>query len=227
MPNLPNFDSNIEIDKPVSISDMNQLLREIWIEEKRNYSLRETGHPSTYRPGPVLDGGISAAGKYYQPFWPKLSKFILDNNLDPLTFIRAQFYQSKGSPPPSPNVLLSDIAIRKYNQYKAAKCSLDDLRVAKDAQIRATNDAVKLNKKLYGSNSSNVYRDIIMDANISISALFRYSLAIETDQKDLQQKWLNAALKQYIYEQQSYDTVWGELIPKELKALAEKIKRGA
>jgi hypothetical protein len=66
-----------------------------------------------------------------------------------------------------------------------------------------------------------------MDANISISALFRYSLAIETDQKDLQQKWLNAALKQYIYEQQSYDTVWGELIPKELKALAEKIKRGA
>jgi hypothetical protein len=38
---------------------------------------------------------------------------------------------------------------------------------------------------------------------------------------------VEAALKQYIYEQQSYDTVWGELIPKELKALAEKIKRGA
>lgn len=222
---IPNFDSNNMNSSEPAVSTgsatldsktLSDILRKTWIEEKRLSLTMSTGKPSFYRPGPALDGGIDAAGKNHKPVWPKLATFVTKASVNPMLFVRAQFYLNM-RPPMSPNMIMNDVAISRYRDYLSYEKDFQSLKVAKDCQIRAAHDAIELNKKIYGPNSIDVYRDIILDPNISISALFRYMLALECGDQKLAKQWFDEAYKQYIYNKQGYDSVWNDLIPKELK----------
>jgi hypothetical protein len=232
MKRVPNIDSN-EIDPSVradvthTLAELGKTLRELWIEEKRKYAQSQGGNQTKYKPGPRLDGGCDSVGRSFKPIWPRLAKFVLDYKLDPVAFVRSQFESCKGRPPVSPQMLTSSMALQRYRHYTANNVNIVELQLARDIQIRSARDAIELNKRLYGPTSLDVYRDVILDVNVAITALFRYMLAIECNIPELAQRWYEQALKQYMYEQDAYDLVWGPLIPQDLKLRATNVRQTA
>jgi len=226
---IPNFDSNEPapeggVSVQETLAELARNVREIWIAEKRQYQQSQSGQPSTWVPGPQLDGGCSASGRVTTPVWPKLAKFIFENGLHPVFFIRAQFHQCGGRPPLNPLMLTNDKAVQRYKHFVASKADIKDLVVARDTQMRAARDAVELNKRFYGPTNIDIYRDVILDNNVDITALFRYVLALQCKQQDLANLWHDAALKQYLYEQDAYDLAWGQMVPAQLKQEAMEIR---
>ena len=209
--------------KPISkVNYLNKLadqIRGVWIEEMRKFHLRYFGRVYPYKPGPRLDGGRDARGALYKPIWPKFAKFILDQKVNPAQFIKAQFENCHGKPPASPAMLISSKALARYNEYRNNREVEKDLTIAKDAQTRTATDAIRFYKLSFGP-SVDTYRSVIMDMNLALSALFRYTLAKNCKQEDLMTVWFEPALIQYLYEYDAYDIVWGSLIPPEIKSAA-------
>lgn len=222
MPNLDGLEENSTGSKADVYEGLEDKLRTTWIEEVRRYHLNTTGRPSTYKPGPRLDGGIDAHGSKFKPVWPDLANYILSNNLDPVTFIKAQFANCRGKPPLSPLMLKSSSAIKRYQSYRGSKGIEQTLRIAKDGQVRQAYEAIETSKALYGPGVTS-YRAVIMDTNIPLSALFRYSLAHSCGAYDLAEIWFDLALSQYVYDSKAYDAVWGELIPSQLKEAGKRL----
>lgn len=225
MPDLDGVNSAPEDPKRELDNHLEKRLRDLWISEMRRYHLKTTGRPSTYLPGPRLDGGRDIHGGKFQSVWPDLAKFVKANNLNPETFIKAQFTNCRGRPPLSPTMLKTSRAIKRSKTYQDTKEFERTLQIAKDGQIRRAYDAVESNKSFYGP-GANAYRAVIMDLNLPLSALFRYALAYSSQQMDLVEIWYELALAQYLYDSGPYDQVWGDLIPPPLREAAEKINRG-
>lgn len=222
---MPNLDDNEESDAPKHNiqEELEKRLKDLWISEMRKYHFSMTQRPSTYVPGPRLDGGMDAHGRKFSPVWPKFAKFITDNKLNPEAFIKAQFANCKGQPPLSPTMLMGSAAVKRARAYRSGKEAEKTLCIARDGQVRQARNAVESYKTHYGPGVA-AYRAVIADVNLPLSALFRYSLACECQQDDLAGVFYEPALIQYLDEPEAYDATWGPLVPESLRQAAKKIR---
>jgi hypothetical protein len=66
---------------------------------------------------------------------------------------------------------------------------------------------------------------VLLDENLSLSALFRYCIARRAKCFDIARRYRTSAAVQYVRQRELYDTVWGALIPPKFKMKAQSIRQ--
>ena len=210
---LPDFDNRTDVSNTIAKKEhdkLSQWLRSIWIREVRRHIYTTTGKPSNYEPGPRIDGGTDIHGHSFKSAWTKLAEFIMDHKLNPAVFIRAQFKDNR-YPPSSPLALLSKTAIAKYKTYIDEDVSRKSMRLIWQAQIRTAQNALEHYRAIY-KNVDDSNKAVILDDNLSLSALFRYCLAKQMKLDELANWFIDAAVDQYIDDPEAYQDVCQGLI---------------
>lgn len=202
------------------ILDLGEHVRDLYIRERRSFSSIKGKYISGkgYLPGPQWDGGKNSAGHNRTPIWPKIALFIAEKKLDPLKFIRASFeYASRY--PPEPNFLLSDTALKRYYMLCETGGKLD---LATAAQLQK--ELLKANLYKYIGmqdwTQEEVLATVLLDETVEMGPLFRYSMASKFKLPTIQNEYFNAAVFEYMRDQDAYDAQWADIIPSDFSKTA-------
>jgi hypothetical protein len=102
------------------LADVAAEAREVYIENRRVFERRRTGHDSTYVPGPTWDGGLVNRGGRHtsrRPIWPSLAAKALERGFCIGDYIDFHFRNlNSGNDAPFPNVLCSDAWLDAYER---------------------------------------------------------------------------------------------------------------
>ena len=173
---------------------------------------------------PQWDGGVDQWGRNCtRPVWPRLARFLLERNVDPVTYMRAQFtYMDRGRIP-APTAFFSDNAVSKYHCY----CTEwpQSLRAEYDAAILATQATLAPCVQLSGWDYQRALRYALGNKlAVQASAMFRYCVAENNGLPDLAAVFHDEALGDYVFQKNAYDTAWGNIVPAKLREEADQIR---
>lgn len=199
-------------------------IKQLWAEEWGQYTWRTRGVRQKFHSSAKWDGGQDAMGRRYKSVWEKAIHKYRELAKDPSRFIKAQFYNRQGEPP-LPNILLSDIAVNKYKEF--TREFNEDIKTAFKTQVETAKNAIYKWHSM-GYELPDAALIVLGDISISLSALFRYYLAMEyveqsnDDYKQQQFKvisdtWFTQALKQYAVNPDAYDSEWKQPLSSKLK----------
>jgi len=185
------------------------------------------------------DGKPSPSVSRRKRVWLRLAQLVLDRKYDPRMFIQAQF---ELWPPgrlmryelPQPEAFLRPEAEQNY--VTARQALAREIAVSFRLQRECFETEVAFRRGWMNSDEE-AWADVLnsSDADISLSALFRYclatSLASDPAVKDkarferIAQRFLPAAALQYVYAADDYDAVYREWIPANFRDLATRLYR--
>jgi hypothetical protein len=195
------------------------LIRTIFVANYRRTMIALTGTHSTWGEKPMAkwDGGTNDEGTF-QPIWPKVASLCLEYDLDPVSFVTAQFRTN--SRPPSPNVLLSPTAITRYEH--ALETQAEELRRKLMIYDRVFAQKAFELEHLLGCNKATAARAAIRNMDADLSPLYRYSRCMRARDEESASRFHDAALIQYLCRHNAYDEFWGDLIPAILRDEAQR-----
>lgn len=203
------------MDQQRNLDRLSDQVREFWIAEHRAYVRRTKSVLSDFQSSARWDGGRTAGGVRCKPIWPKVAAVIANNGLDPRMFVAAQFQYRTSGPPPTPNIMLSQSALERYNAYVAHQP--DDLLTDLKLQVEEFNRCCRRLSPLYGEGKSAITA-ILADRGLALSALFRYCIAFNEGLVNYAAIWQDPARTQYHRRRPQYDEVWGDCIPEHLRS---------
>lgn len=199
-------------------------LREIYI-----LCYREATGKNDYGRGamPQWDGGEDSFGKRHRPIWPKVAAKIIEYGVDPLDFVRAQFWvNGPSTKPPPPTYLLSEEAIARYGAYRR-QATNEACQEFDRGLSEVQGEVVLLTGGELRWEYSRALRQVLLRSRTgcSASALFRYCLASSEGLADVCSHFYASALVQYVFRKDVYDAVWGARIPEGLRLEATRLRR--
>lgn len=203
-------------DPPVGnqfVDQLAPLVRSIYTGCYREF----TGKNNYVADHPAWDGGEDSFGRRCRPIWPKIAETIVRLGVDPVAFIRAQFWcRRNDSRPPPPTYLLSDEAAARYGAY------LQQAPAAARREYDAALATIQCEVLLLTANLGESYRNAIHYTlrnvtTVRASALIRYCLSVIENLPDLMQLFHDQALLQYVFQQEIIDAAFGERIPAVLR----------
>lgn len=182
-----------------------------------------TGKPFT--PGPSWDGGRSSSGRNYTPVWESIAAFMLQHGVEPLGYLRAQFWHADPERPPRASQLKSNYGLQLYERYR---CNIvNDTRNAFSWEVEAIrSEMLPLQVGLRWDHARALRCALSNERSVSASPLTRYCLAMEYGHNDIAESFFDRALLQYAFQKQIYDMVLPEgSIPQRLRTEAEALIR--
>lgn len=201
-------------------------IRAIWVAERSAHDAK-FGIRSDWgaRHMPQWDGGETASGRRAKPVWPKIAAFCLAHGIDPEVLIKLIFDDWGRSVPPPPNVAHGDYALKRYEEYRKKHNSgsaRELVAIGFESQKAQARIAIAFYAS-WGLPREKVWRLGILGDAQPLSVLFRYCLAKSENFEDLANEFKDKALMQYLSDVESYDVVWGDWIPQELKDAAKGV----
>lgn len=197
-------------------------VREAYILERRFYEERVSRKSSNFGSFkvPHLDGGTDSFGRRHKSVWPKITKFMLDNGLSPRDYFRSVFDLWCGSSAPNINAFMSDKALAIGKKYQ--RIAREQLLHSFYAQKRRAKQEILVTRNYQPIwSDTDVYRYVITNSTLNLSALFRYCLAINTKQDDLAEIYLIPAIIQYISHPEEYNEIIKNIIPVNFKSIVD------
>lgn len=200
-------------------------IREHYIRTRRAYAEARTGSPSHYRPGPWWDGGRTRGGVQRRNYWLVLADLFRREGVDYRAYIDFVFRQwepqglsDRASYLPQPNVLGSRKHLEAFRKFAESPEYRDRRRRALEAQKMECHQAI-LKYEQYGTyrGQQAVLSAVLSDSSLSLSALFRYCVAVMAGLKRLERFYEAEASAQYARAPREYDEVWGDWIPRKLR----------
>jgi hypothetical protein len=163
------------------------------------------------------DGGEDSFGRRHRPVWPKIAEKIIHLGVDPILFIRGQFWcRRDDTRPPLPTYLLSDEAEARYRAYLQQAPAVAQTEY--EADLRMVQTEVLLLTSRLGWEYKRALRYALSSVvTVQASALFRFCLAAAEGLWDLAQHFHDQALLQYVFQQEVLDVAWGARIPLALR----------
>lgn len=187
------------------------LVRQTYIDCYCRHRSESTGVPCKYNSGPRWDGGTDGRGRRYQPIWPRIVEYAQKNGVADLeAFVRAQFELPAGLPPPYPTTFLAPTALARYRQFLPSMRRR--IRTTFAMQLSEASRLYQSAMALYGNHPRAVL-SVLLSSGTSISALFRFCLAVREELYDEAAVWADAAAEQYHRDRTSYDAIWGDFLP--------------
>jgi hypothetical protein len=214
----------------VELEELGQRIRQCWVEEQRNFSLRTSGAAGDWGEKHMTkwDGGTDSLGKEHASVWLKIARFCMDNNLEPFQLIRAMFYDALPALPPRPNQAHGNYALEKYRHFTSPGTYLEikNLYTSKfETQKQYVTSNVFSRIKYSGRDEITAWKLAITEKGAPLSPLFRYCVAINQGWTDIASMYAEKARVQYLYSPKLYDAVWQEWIPNTLKEKVDVNKR--
>lgn len=222
-PEDPPRDTPAPVSGAVSVAQLAQVVRAIYIA-----CHRERTGSSDYgdKPMPQWDGGETRFGVQRRSAWTPLVRFILQHNLDPVAYIRAQFWAHPERQPPSPVSILTANSLVRYQEY--AEQVPGQLRRAHRTNLLSVNGHVEaLINELNWVPQRAIRYALLETTAVVATGLFRYAMAVDRGITDVAQQFRDHALLQYMLQKQAYDDGWKGLepsIPPELFAEATRLR---
>jgi hypothetical protein len=212
-------------DFTVSEHDVALTLKQSYEVERKNHSVNQRigdHRPFSFKVSSVEETWAKANNDNVEAFksdsdkefWLGLARKVLAKRLDPRMFIRRQFMLlERSSPPPPRKMLGSDRAFANYDACRTL--SRENIAVAFQSQKdTARNEIILAQDEDCDVIEASV--ETIWDFELSLSALFRYCLALQLFEQYKDQQFKDAADElhvvaalQYIEDPNAYDTVWG------------------
>lgn len=211
------------------VDDLSEAIKAIYTEcfRRREFALRGS---SDWTPGPWWNGGV-VRGTRRPNMWKRVAKFMLDNELPLLPFIRFAVFDFNKRALPKPTLLASKVVAEKYRIVtKASESNMRQVQVEFDMQQQALRLALSWYDEAEGcgfefEDDAEIKRRVLLDASTSMSALFRYCLAVAERLDGIVEHFYSAALIQYATTPKVYDIVWKEWIPAAFKEDARNLSR--
>lgn len=173
------------------------------------------------QPMATWDGGVDAWGRTHRPIWPRLARFMMAHEVDPATYIYAQF--SYAPRMPLPNQLMNDDALQRYRQFKEHR--VETLRQLWERSLVAVQCEVRPLVEIGHWPYHQALRYALANTRtVSAPAIFRVCLAASEGLTDVVEFFYPAAMADYVFQQTDYDTAWGERIPASLQVEAKQLR---
>lgn len=188
-----------------------QRVRDAYLHWRR-HELRLKGDPHWKSfgcvPVPSWDGGVDAYGREHTSVWPKLAAFLLERQIDPDSFIRSQLHLKHL---PTPNMLISQQALARYEQFKAENA--ENLRARLLSETSAFKIKLVTSRPLWPDKSDRgLWECVLLSPFGELSPLFRVCVAcMESIPSVVTQFWC-AAVEQYLVDREGYDKHWKEIM---------------
>ena len=221
---VPCIDGDDSVIAPVEcrLDDLSSYIRTMWIT-LYNKKLASFGKPATYKSGVTWDGGISKMGRRSKPIWPKASALVINESLDPLVLVAAQFEYMVGDDFPWPTILLSGTGMDRYRLHESKSGDEESGRL----RSQKTSAAMKLmHVAPMFADRADALVYTLSSTDIALSPLYKHCAASRHGIKWLADKWKRPALFQYVITP-SAGRVWaGELpfgFPSEVEAYKKEL----
>lgn len=170
---------------------------------------------------PAWDGGTTPFGARRKAVWPKIARTILQIGADPLEFIHAQFVAVPTAHLPTPNQLLGDPAISKWNEHReSVRQKLQDSTRSDFTQINLLVIPAMTVLKMSQYDATEY---AITTNNPGISPLSRYCVAAHYS-IPVDNQLINAAMAQYFVQSDEYDSVLPLQLPATFRQAARQLK---
>jgi hypothetical protein len=211
------------------LADTANVIREVYIEERRNLHASQTGMPSYYAPGKHWDGGEPKPhqpGKYTEPIWPKIAKFVLDFSVDPEKYVRTQFrLRAANAAILQPNMLTTQVAMAKYRQASSENFTREMLREEFEQQKLALTLAIARYNDFPGWTENERHCSMISDSTVHITPLMRFCVANSLGITRIADYYYDDAQRQYLWQPDDYDKIWKGWLPEFFTTAARKLRR--
>jgi hypothetical protein len=201
-------------------------IREVyWREYSRfNQKFSPQAKPHGVIETPRWDGGTDGRGVRRQPVWPKIAQYFLDNQLPVERTIRAVFDAVQGSQPPTPDLLKNARVPQIVQEYP------DEVLAKLGRQYASDKSQAKV---FYHEcceytqwKPEEITRLTIYTQQVSISAVFRYSLAVTSGNTDLAHRCFEKAFEQYRDYAEAYDQIYGVEVLARLRERLNQLRGG-
>lgn len=210
-----------------NLAEIEEIIRTVWAKEWKSYMHRVRGVEREFPSTAKWDGGTDAMGRKHKSIWTKAAELCLRHSLDPRRYVTIMFTGREGGDPPFPNVLISSEGLKKFEAFKTG--FPEDINRAFEIQQNAARQTIQNYCFSFSWSYEEAVVFTLFDCNVSLSALFRYCLADQelkaTDNEwfkaklmSVKQRWAREAETAYLKWPDVYNEVWGEHIPKELRA---------
>lgn len=166
--------------------------------------------------------GEDKFGTNVAPIWPKVAAHIIRLGADPVTFIRAQFANTRIDQPPLPNQLLSESSVAKYDRYAAN--AERDLRERLERELDSVQSMViGLEKALNWEYGRALRYALFNHSEVFAGPVLRYALALEYELPDVADRYRDHALLQYAFQKPFFDRAWDGCIPAQLSKEGQRL----
>lgn len=197
------------------VQQVAKLIRRTYIDERCRLQLN-AGQAGNYRPGPRWDGGVDELGRTHESVWEKLAKVLIAREVDPVDFIRSQFFTTSSFQAPLPNQLISDKAFVRYATVGAE--IEDEIKDAFRFQRSLFRSELVVRRYLSDeSDETELLIDVLMDVDLALTALFRYVAARRLKLPRIAKHFREAAISQFCRRPDVYVRCWGKWIPRSLR----------
>jgi hypothetical protein len=189
--------------------------------------LRSETEGRDYEPGPRWDGGQDRHGRNHKSVWPRLARFFVERSIEPLRYMKAQFWHSSSGRKPLPNAMMSEAALDVYERYK--KQIEGDLERWLRWEIGSVRSEMQPVQDGLGWAYIEALRwALTNERTVKASPLVRYCLAVEYGLDDIAGLYHDYALFQYAFQKQAYDAAWPEgaipvVLQQEAQNLVERV----
>lgn len=211
-----------KVDPDATIAAMASMVRALYVASYRFDKLAREGVESDWGDRPIArwDGGDSGTGTH-TPVWPVIARLCLDRQLDPASFIEAQFAGAEKAP--WPNQMTGEHAVAKYRRSVGliqTRIRLSLPNQERSYRLEAQCRAVESDGELTLDQAREL---VLRDSSFGLSAIFRYCAAVRDRGAALAALFRDAALFQYIFQRAAYDSTWGAMIPEDLRSEADAL----
>ena len=212
------------IRKVNMLSTLADKIREVYCEERNRWN-HLNGKSVTWgdRPIPRYDGGIDSMGRKYGNVWLEIAKFVTANKMNYAAFVRAQFSIARQRPI-DPTQLNKPKARDLYLSV-AQRSSSDTTRLfllQKNVFSRET-AKMQFRKEKYHWTDAQIFRAVLGNRLLSLSALFRYCLARSEGYSELAESFHQEAIEQYLDDPDAYDRIWEQWVPDDFRRDVRKL----
>lgn len=175
------------------------------------------------------DGGRDAGGKRFKPVWPMLAELFIARHVDPSLIIQLGFrmWQRSSPPAPPPDYFKGEQVFIAYAEHQPT------LLRQTETEFLSASESLKTYIVLWtahwlskGRSLDQLMISALQDhVEVHASSLFRYVMAMSCNLPHVAEVYKGDALRQYVLSRSLYDNGWREVIPAELRQLADQLSR--
>ena len=227
-----------QVDKPITqrslyaiSEELSESVKAIFVECYRQRESALRGQCS-WEPGIWWNGGRTRRGVVRPNIWRLGAKFIIKHELPVFQFIYYVVFDYNTRALPKPTLLISKTVAARYRHISHDG---EQVLVQVQAEFGMQQEALEFAVSWYddaeecgleiGIDAAEIKRRVLMDTSTSLSALFRYCLAVNEEFGDIAKQYYDAALIQYVPLSRVYDCVWKDWIPDVFRMDADKLSR--
>jgi hypothetical protein len=197
-------------------------VRTYYILEHRRYVEAQGGGPCTYgmRPLPRWDGGVDADGRVYErPIWLDIVSYALTNKVNPIVLVRGTFLAWNSPKPPDPNQFANPLGLRRALLITDPPTVLLHNLKMQDYLFKG---ATTVHQVYHHMDAEAAAQRALHNPTAGFTPLYRYCVGKLIGADDVVKRFRREAFQIYVFDRDAFDASWGDRIPLELRAAADR-----